>query len=88
MLDSSFNNSQKFTFNSVAGTIAKSDESSIITTCHINSNMAGWMLDSRNPRIERDHKYIYIVVLQVMLCGDKQLLIEYKEKGAKETGEE
>jgi hypothetical protein len=81
MFDSELTNTQKFTFNSVSGTIAKSDKSSIITKCHIKSPLADCMLDSTNPRIKREHyKDIYIDVLQVMLCGENQLLIEYRIK--------
>jgi len=67
-------NHNEVNFNSVAGTIVKSHKDSIITRFHMNSEMAKTFLSEFSPRDTRDRP---IIVLQVMLCGDSQFLIEY-----------
>lgn len=74
--------------NAVSGTLIKSTEKSKIVRFHQNSAMAEYFFDEEQPRRIRDKyeadKYNKnIVVIQVMLCGDSNFLVEYldiKEK--------
>lgn len=72
-------NPQTVNINAVSGTIVKNYKDSFILRFHMNSKMADTILD-RNPRLKehdfRDSKEKPIVVLQVMLCGEKELLAE------------
>jgi len=65
----SYNNSIKI--NAISGTIVKNYRKSFILRFHMKSSMAENVL-SENPSIYRKP----IVVLQVMLCGDEELLAE------------
>jgi len=62
-------------FNAVSGTILKSHSKSRITRCHMKSPMAGYLFDDSYPTLRKNGKGI--VVLQVMLCGDSEMLVEY-----------
>ena len=68
--------SQSVTFNSVAGTIVKSHAKSKMIRFHMNSPMAGYVFDEKDPRISQYGK-TEITVLQVMLCGGEQFIVEY-----------
>lgn len=72
-------NPQTVNINAVSGTIVKNYKDSFILRFKMNSEMANTILD-RNPRLRedayRDSKFKPIVVLQVMLCGEKELLAE------------
>lgn len=72
-------NPQTVNINAVSGTIVKNYKDSFILRFHMNSEMADTILDI-NPRLRvgayRDNKYKPIVVLQVMLCGEQELLAE------------
>jgi hypothetical protein len=71
------------------GTIQKSSPLSRIVKCHIDSEFAKNTLDEFNPHISKKewhhngyggyetHTKIPIIVLQVMVFGDKQCLIEF-----------
>jgi len=67
-------NRNEVSFNSVAGTIVKSHKDSVITRFHMKSGMADTFLHERRPTDSFDKP---IAVLQVMLCGDNQFLVEY-----------
>lgn len=67
------------TFNSVAGTLVKSCKESKIVRFHQDSPLAKEFFDLSNPHHVRGNKDIPVTVLQVMLCGDKQFLVEYLE---------
>jgi len=76
------------TFNSVAGTLVKSTKNSKFIRFHMNSGMADTFFNKQRPYIDKSYeKYsrdnVDIDVLQVMLCGDNQLLVEYVEKESK-----
>lgn len=67
---------QHLNFNSVSGTLIKSHADSIITRFHMNSPMAEKVFHEKNPKCnDKD-----IIVLQVMLCGDKEFLVEFMYK--------
>lgn len=70
---------QTVNINAVSGTIVKNYKDSFILRFHMNSRMADTILN-RNPRLKemdlRDSKEKPIVVLQVMLCEEKELLAE------------
>ena len=72
-------NPQAVNINAVSGTIVKNYKDSFILRFHMKSAMAETVLD-RNPRLKkrdsRDDTYKPIVVLQVMLCGEQELLAE------------
>lgn len=66
---------QNFNFNSVSGTLIKSNPLSKFVCFHQNSTMAEHAF-SKEP-------YFYnknVVILQIMLCGEKELLVEYIDK--------
>lgn len=68
------------TFNSVAGTLVKSTPKSKIIRFHSTSKMAKMFFDEEKPyRKQDDYPYTvtYVDVLQVMLCGDGEFLVEY-----------
>lgn len=71
MLDTVLNNNIKF--NSVTGTLVKSCKKSKIAMCHQKSVLAQSAFDTNRPKMNDKS----IQVLQVMLCGDAELLIEY-----------
>lgn len=72
-------NPQTVNINAVSGTIVKNYKDSFILRFHMKSEMANTIFD-REPRLKernfRDSKYKQIVVLQVMLCGEQELLAE------------
>lgn len=86
MLDISLNSqhSTRVEFNAVSGTLIKSCDESKIIRFHMNSERAKMFFDINNPhsKLENDYPYekVKIVVLQVMLCGGDQYLVEYLEK--------
>ena len=77
-------NSQSVTFNSVAGTLIKSTENSKFVRFDMESNLAVWMFDTDCPHRKKQPEYPYkkteVIILQVMLCGDNQFLVEYLDK--------
>lgn len=72
-------NPQTVNINAVSGTIVKNYKDSFILRFNMKSEMANVILD-KNPRLKRgnfrDSNYEQIVVLQVMLCGEQELLAE------------
>jgi len=72
-------NPQTVKINAVSGTIVKNYKDSFILRFHMKSQMADTILD-KNPRLQkrdyRDSEYKPIVVLQVMLCGEQELMAE------------
>lgn len=75
----SCNNPQTVNINAVGGTIVKNYKDSFILRFHMQSKTAESVLD-KNPKLKngnlRDSGYKQIVVLQVMLCGEQELLAE------------
>jgi len=63
----------KLNVHSVSGTLIKSHPKSRIVRFHMTSGMANAAFDVRQPEINHEK----VVILQVMLCGDKELLVEY-----------
>jgi len=82
------NLSHHVTFNSVAGTLVKSSEKSKFMRFHMNSDLAKMVFHRDKPHKYKapDYPYekSYIVVLQVMLCGDGEFLIEYIDEEKEE----
>lgn len=74
MIDTQVQN--RLTFESVQGTLVKSNTESKFTMFQIDSGYAKGLFD---------HNYDYkdIIPLQFMLCGNDWILMEYLEKGAK-----
>lgn len=84
----SYNNPQTVNINAVSGTIVKNYKDSFILRCHMNSEMAEALLAKEPQLIKRivKHPGEYhtweekikepVVVLQVMLCGEQELLAE------------
>ena len=72
-------NPQTVNINAVSGTIVKNYKDSFMLRFHMKSEMAGFVFDI-NPRLKlenyRGSEYKPIVVLQVMLCGEQELLAE------------
>ena len=71
-------NPQMVNINAVSGTIIKNYKDSFILRFHMKSEMAELVFD-RNPRLKKEmysREYKPIVVLQVMLCGEQELLAE------------
>lgn len=71
----SYSSNNSININAVSGTIVKNYRKSFILRFHMGSSMADCIL-SENPFIEKSYSKIPIVVLQVMLCGDGELLAE------------
>lgn len=71
----SYSSNNSIKINAVSGTIVKNYRKSFILRFKMGSLMADHIL-SENPFIENNYIKIPIVVLQVMLCGDKELLAE------------
>lgn len=67
------NNSIKI--NAISGTIVKNYAKSFILQFRINSSMARDLF-SENPSLKFYHKEGKVVVLQVMLCGEQEMLAE------------
>lgn len=65
--------SNKLSFNSVSGTLVKSSANSRMIRFHLNSVMADKAFSER-PRIFDQR----VEILQVMLCGEGQFLVEYQ----------
>lgn len=86
-----YNNSQAVNINAVGGTIVKNYKDSFILRFHMQSELAQFLLD-KEPQLTRKEIYHPsaspyhtghtekirepVVVLQVMLCGDQELLAE------------
>lgn len=65
--------------NSVSGTLAKTLKDSFFVRFNMESSLANSIFKKFEPYIENSYGYgskIPIVVLQVMLCGDKEFLAE------------
>lgn len=71
-------NSQSIKINAVSGTIVKNYKESFILRFHMKSPIGDRLLDTspalRNPDDIKSYKPV--VVLQVMLCGEQELLAE------------
>lgn len=75
-------NPQTVSINAISGTIVKNYKDSFILRFNMKSEMASTVLCT-NPRLEKggfsgfyNKEYKQIVVLQVMSCGEKELLAE------------
>lgn len=71
MFDSATYN--ELNINAVSGTLIKSHPKSRITRFHMTSGMANTAFSVEQPNIKGKN----VVILQVMLCGDKEFLVEY-----------
>lgn len=60
--------------NAVSGTLIKTFRKSFFKRFHMNSQMADQVFNKEKPYL--GNSYNEIVVLQVMLCGDKEFLAE------------
>ena len=71
--------SHEITFNSVAGTLVKSSTESKFIRFHMDSRLAEMFFDENKPYRGHNsrHKRLNVVVLQVMLCGNDNFLVEY-----------
>ena len=70
--------------NAVSGTLIKTFRKSFFKRFHMKSKMADYVFDEDKPslhNIETFYNAKEIVVLQIMLCGDNELLAEmiYKD---------
>lgn len=72
-------NPQTVNVDAISGTIVKNFKDSFILRFNMKSEMASTIL-GRNPKLRMEDsyesKYRQIVVLQVMSCGEKELLAE------------
>ena len=66
-------------YNSVGGTLVKSTQGSKIIRFHMKSSHADTFFDLAKPYYPKNYDTIYIEVLQVMLCGGDNYLVEYIE---------
>lgn len=64
--------SNKLSFNSVSGTLVKSSADSRMIRFHFNSAMADKAFSERPTIFDQR-----VEILQVMLCGEGQFLVEY-----------
>lgn len=71
----SVNPTQTLNISAVSGTIVKNCKDSFIVKFHTKSRMAETLLDA-NPRMKKRDDYEDAVVLQVMLCGEQELMAE------------
>lgn len=71
MFDSATYN--ELNINAVSGTLIKSHPKSRIVRFHMKSGMADTAFSVKQPNINGKN----VVILQVMLCGEKELLVEY-----------
>lgn len=65
--------SNKLSFNSVSGTLVKSSANSKMVRFHLNSKAAEKAFGDRPTIFDKR-----VEILQVMLCGDNQFLVEYQ----------
>ena len=83
------NVSTKIKINAVGGTLVKNYTKSFFVRFHMNSDYARQLL-CEHPHISDYNRYSQtpVVVLQVMLCGDKELMAEvmYKDDFDKAQG--
>ena len=66
-------------YNSVGGTLVKSTQGSKIIRFHMSSDYAKTFFSIDKPYYRKNYDAIYIEVLQVMLCGGDNYLVEYIE---------
>ena len=70
--------SNSVTINSVGGTVVKSCSDSKFIRFHMESQLAGAFFDGSTPNNgAKGYAYRKVSVLQVMLCGNEQFLVEY-----------
>ena len=67
-------------FNSVSGTLVKSCNGSRFIRFAKDSEYAAEFFDLHQPHYLSGRKKVPIEVLQVMLCGEGQFLVEYIDK--------
>ena len=74
-------NQDKYSFNSVSGTLVKSDANSKFLKFEGGSKHANTIFDVVTPYLTypSSHKNVNVEVLQVMLCGDNTYLLEYRQ---------
>lgn len=77
MLNTTVENSFSYNINAVSGTLRKSHPKSHFCVRTVNDDH--YIFDSEMPRLTYGSKH-EIVVLQAMLTGENQLLIEYVYK--------
>ena len=72
--------------NAVSGTLVKTFQKSYFITCEFGSYLAKGLFDEEKPNLgyENDY-YVYargkeVVIIQIMLCGEKRLLVEVINK--------
>ena len=75
----SVQNPQTVKINAVSGTIVKNYRDSIILRFHMKSRTADGLFNI-NPHISDYGRKIPVIVLQVMLCGEQELLAEVMRK--------
>lgn len=73
----------KLNVNAVNGTLVKTFRKSFFKRFHMKSNTADYIFDTEKPSLKNKRYYDTkeIVVLQIMLCGDGEMLAEiiYKD---------
>lgn len=80
MLNTNVKLNNEITFNSVAGTLIKSCSESKFTRFHMNSDLAAMFFDRSQPHRNKNGYGgigVEVEVLQVMLCGGDNFLVEY-----------
>ena len=79
MFNTEINNKQNYSFknSSVSGSLFKSCDKSFFTRFHLQSGLAKQILTD-NPTYNR----MPIVVLQIMICGDMEVIIELVDKNS------
>lgn len=82
MLDISLgsNLSTTVSFNAVSGTLIKSCSESKITRFHMKSQYAKGFFNTEQPYVDTQDTRKKVILLQVMLCGDSEFLVEFLEK--------
>lgn len=71
----SYSSNQSLNINAVSGTILKTYRNSFILRFHMSSETAHKLFDNY-PVLKKGNYNRPVVVLQVMICGDKEFLAE------------
>ncbi len=66
--------------NAVSGTLIKTFKDSYFVRFHMNSTFAKRYFQEKNPFRETNGKETEIVIVQCMLCGDGEFLVEVIDK--------
>lgn len=80
----SINPNNEVNINAVNGTIVKNHKDSFFLRFHLKSNLSDALLYA-NPRMKyNEREYREVIILQMMLCGDMEVIAEVIWKESEE----